>query len=613
MTNLIETPVYETGIYQLAVTDPYLGGQPAIVSGTPVAGWVNAPLLQLANRTAFLNDNSKKLADYAALRAYTGSATRIEITNSGIAGTFLRKSFVVGDTDNAGTRILSANGLYTWDREFSTDVKIGWFATVSIGSNDTIGLSNALNYVFSNNKTLIIDQDIHTTRITITSGMGGVICTTGTIMAHTSLPVIDVFDNMLLDFRSGVTRSQFNIIMDLQNKGASGIFIRGTRNTIEADVRNSISSIGQTFGTVGVNVSGDYCDVPFVRCTNFISVPSQGAGAMAVAVTGLAKDVQVGKIVAEGGSGALINTGHGTQVDTIFVDGCLDNGIYDVDGAVDLHVGTIYAKNCPDEVVAFSFSVRGRVDTVVAVNCGRGVGVTNAVSPSVGEIYWRVDADSTIDSGSPLYCRPNQTVQTNSIEVDRLVVRGTWKTGAPVFSFQNFGIARVSIGEIDADVTYTDATATKSLSFFDSLNTCVDIGKLSVTVRDGIGTLTSSDIFTLNVVPTTALTSYSAIGGFHIGNGGGLLSIRVPRINDPKLVVNDKIRIRSDIGTPFATNEDDPARSRDFYSGSVPTTGDWLRGDTVWKITPSASGYMGWVCAASGTPGTWKQFGLIEA
>lgn len=514
----------------------------------------------------------------------------------------------VGNQDGV-TKRMAAASLRAY---IGNDVKISRFRTVLVGQNDTVGLSNALNYVFTNNKTLIIDEDIYTTRIAIASGMGGVICTTGRIMAHPDLPVIDVYDNMLLDFKVGVTRSKFDLAVDLQNKGASGVFVRGPRNNVSIDVRNSISSVGQTYGTQGLQVSGNYSDVPFVRCTNFISVPAQGAGAMALAVTGYAKDVQVGKIVAEGGSGALINVGHGTQVDSIFVDGCLDNGIYDVAGAKDLYVRSIYAKNCPDEVVCFSFSERGRVDTVVATNCGRGVGVTNAISPSVGDIIWRVDADSTIPSGSPLFCRPNQTAQTNSLEVGRLVVRGTWKGGAPIFSFQHFGIGRLSIGEIDADLTYTDATATKSLSLFDSLNTVMDIGSVSVIVRDGLGTLTSSDVFTLNLVPTTPLASYSAIGGFHISNGGGLLSIRSPRVNDPKLVINDKIRIRSDIGTPFATNEDYPARSRDFYSGSVPTTGDWLRGDTVWKITPAGSGYMGWVCTESGTPGTWKQFGAIE-
>ena len=46
---------------------------------------------------------------------------------------------------------------------------------------------------------------------------------------------------------------------------------------------------------------------------------------------------------------------------------------------------------------------------------------------------------------------------------------------------------------------------------------------------------------------------------------------------------------------------------------TVPTTGDWLQGDTVYHSQPVAGGAMGWVCTTSGTPGTWKTFGVIGA
>lgn len=45
----------------------------------------------------------------------------------------------------------------------------------------------------------------------------------------------------------------------------------------------------------------------------------------------------------------------------------------------------------------------------------------------------------------------------------------------------------------------------------------------------------------------------------------------------------------------------------------APTTGEWNQGDIVYNLSPSASGFIGWVCTASGTPGTWKTFGVISA
>jgi hypothetical protein len=45
---------------------------------------------------------------------------------------------------------------------------------------------------------------------------------------------------------------------------------------------------------------------------------------------------------------------------------------------------------------------------------------------------------------------------------------------------------------------------------------------------------------------------------------------------------------------------------------AAPTTGTWKLGDIVYNTSPASAGYVGWVCTAAGTPGTWKTFGLIS-
>ena len=45
----------------------------------------------------------------------------------------------------------------------------------------------------------------------------------------------------------------------------------------------------------------------------------------------------------------------------------------------------------------------------------------------------------------------------------------------------------------------------------------------------------------------------------------------------------------------------------------APTSGTWPKGVIAWNSDPSAGGFIGWVCVASGTPGTWKTFGAISA
>lgn len=49
-----------------------------------------------------------------------------------------------------------------------------------------------------------------------------------------------------------------------------------------------------------------------------------------------------------------------------------------------------------------------------------------------------------------------------------------------------------------------------------------------------------------------------------------------------------------------------------WYS-SPPSSGTWVQRDIVWNGGPVASNFIGWVCVASGTPGTWKTFGAIAA
>ena len=45
---------------------------------------------------------------------------------------------------------------------------------------------------------------------------------------------------------------------------------------------------------------------------------------------------------------------------------------------------------------------------------------------------------------------------------------------------------------------------------------------------------------------------------------------------------------------------------------AAPTTGTWVQGDRILNSAPTSGGYSGWICTASGTPGTWKTFGLIS-
>jgi hypothetical protein len=49
------------------------------------------------------------------------------------------------------------------------------------------------------------------------------------------------------------------------------------------------------------------------------------------------------------------------------------------------------------------------------------------------------------------------------------------------------------------------------------------------------------------------------------------------------------------------------------WSYTIPTTGTWTQGDICWKSNVGSAGIPGWVCTASGTPGTWKAMAAVAA
>ncbi|MFJ7937170.1 hypothetical protein ACIQYG_01380 [Peribacillus sp. NPDC096622] len=54
-------------------------------------------------------------------------------------------------------------------------------------------------------------------------------------------------------------------------------------------------------------------------------------------------------------------------------------------------------------------------------------------------------------------------------------------------------------------------------------------------------------------------------------------------------------------------------KKRHSFGTTAPTTGSWEQGEIVYNTSPTSGGKLGWVCVATGTPGTWKAFGAIDA
>ena len=75
-------------------------------------------------------DNAKPMANYTALRAYTGRATGVRITQTGLAGFFRCDDADTTSADNGGTIIVDAGGR-RWKRLFDGAINGLWFGMIA--------------------------------------------------------------------------------------------------------------------------------------------------------------------------------------------------------------------------------------------------------------------------------------------------------------------------------------------------------------------------------------------------------------------------------------------------------------------------------------------------
>jgi hypothetical protein len=84
-----------------------------------------------------------------------------------------------------------------------------------------------------------------------------------------------------------------------------------------------------------------------------------------------------------------------------------------------------------------------------------------------------------------------------------------------------------------------------------------------------------------------------------------------------KVIIKDRLPRQYDLGRmgdALKPAEDLLNLLGEHYKGkasAAPTIGSYVRCDFFQNSLPSPSGHWGFICVESGSPGTWKDFGLI--
>lgn len=163
-------------------------------------------------------------------------------------------------------------------------------------------------------------------------------------------------------------------------------------------------------------------------------------------------------------------------------------------------------------------------------------------------------------------------------------------------------------GDPGLRMTVTTAGSWPSLAYVTN-----DVGLVKFTMTSGSHTATASSLTNLYIGRVVSVT------GAGSGAGGTNLLARIEDfiVNSDGSVLQVILSKAAEASVTNADVDDvDPQWIQmthpSWYSSSAPTTGEWWKGDIIYNTAVGTTNNVGWVCTASGIPGTWREFGAIE-
>lgn len=527
-------------------------------------------------------DGAKPVANYTALRAYTGRATGVRITQSGLAGFFQRDDTDTTSADNGGTIIVDASGR-RWNRLFTGAVNVKWFGAVGNGStNDTDAIQrshNASYDVYYPSGGYLVSG-----KIQIRTGsriQGASAGKTVVYLAGAMAGVEDSVYEVVVAAADFITQHGGIIIRDIFFNG-NGYFGHGLL------LRNIRFPIFDNVWIMNFNGAALLLDYVEEGDFNFLNINACGrtGGSANVSADTLYGQITFDKTAAV--YAASNNNFLRFNNCTVANGNC--SGDWFIKAA---SPSRIFINNCQSEL---SGGARFNRDWLHGNGQG-GVFFLDAC-----------DVDGY------------RNVLNAAQYLEAYVSNARWGANTAAFSGEN-GTGSLSIvGSSISSISSTAAT---------SLMRIIGTSFSDIVLDYPAGTTQISDCLGTSI--TTSNLGSGPVGLFSNIKLSGNLTTNGVWVNLPYVFLNVDVAgtltidsySTSFIGGSVATygnvNPDSRYEPRVFRVGSIdygmaaPTAGYYKRGSIVYNTVPSASGAIGWVCVAEGAPGTWKTFGAIAA
>ncbi|EPM0509716.1 hypothetical protein R4370_003953 [Pseudomonas putida] len=213
--------------------------------GAALVGWDGENVsVQLAQ--------SKKLRSYQEIRDYRGIADRIIIRTKKYAGTFLKRAKLLGDVDDGGMKLVSSDGLVTWEREFTGPVQACWFGPMGAGVDSALAVNAAVNAIAAKSPAFLF-------------GSGGEV-DVGSGRLNIKTPVISKFGVTLRGGGTDLYTSCFSVDPDFAGEAAVVLRSDSYASYTNGHLKNIAVSCNNVPGAGGVLFAGAYNNSSIQDC-----------------------------------------------------------------------------------------------------------------------------------------------------------------------------------------------------------------------------------------------------------------------------------------------------------------------------------------------------------